>query len=65
MRDDILRYLRMIPSATTEMIADDLGLIPREVQTVLHEMDDEEILLMRNGFYRLSEATKKKLAGTP
>ena len=59
MRDDILRYLRMIPSATTEMIADDLGLIPREVQTVLHQMDDDGDVILRGGWYRISEKARQ------
>jgi len=60
MRDDILRYLRMIPSATTEMIADDLGLIPREVQTVLHQMDDDGDVILRGGWYRISEKARQR-----
>jgi hypothetical protein len=58
MRNDILRYLRMIPSATTEMIADDLGLVAREVQRVLHHMDDENDVILRNGWYRISEKAR-------
>jgi deoxycytidine triphosphate deaminase len=27
------------------------------------EMDDDDVLFMKNGLYRLSEATRKKLAG--
>ena len=62
MRNDILRYLRMIPSATTEMIADDLGLIPREVQAVLHQMDDDGEVILRNGWYRISEKARRLIS---
>jgi hypothetical protein len=50
----------MIPSATTEMIADDLGLVAREVQTVLHQMDDDGDVILRGGWYRISEAAKQR-----
>jgi hypothetical protein len=39
--------------------ASDLGLGKREVQNMLIEMDDEGDLLMKNGWYRLSERAKK------
>jgi Mn-dependent DtxR family transcriptional regulator len=63
MRDKIINYLSVFSRANADQIAMDLGLGPREVQETLIEMDDDEILLMRNGFYRLSEATRKKLQG--
>jgi len=63
MRDKIINYLTVFSRANADQIALDLGLGPREVQVTLIEMDDDEILLMRNGFYRLSEATRKKLQG--
>jgi hypothetical protein len=63
MRDKIINYLTVFSRANADQIALDLGLGPREVQVTLIEMDDDEILLMRNGFYCLSEATRKKMAG--
>jgi Mn-dependent DtxR family transcriptional regulator len=63
MRNKIINYLSVFSRANADQIALDLGLGPREVQETLIEMDDDEILLMRNGFYRLSEATRKKLQG--
>lgn len=59
MRDEILAYFRIIPAASADMVASELGLDPRETQNTLIEMDDDGLLLMRNGWYRLSEAAKK------
>lgn len=61
MRDQILTYFRIIPAASAEMVASELGLDPREVQDMLIQMDDDGDLLMRNGFYRLSEMAKKRV----
>ena len=63
MRDKIISYLSVFSRANADQIALDLGLGPRDVQETLIEMDDDGSLLMKNGFYRLSEATRKKLAG--
>jgi Mn-dependent DtxR family transcriptional regulator len=59
MRDKIINYLTVFNRANADQIALDLGLGPREVQEALIEMDDDGTLLMKNGLYRLSEATKK------
>ena len=61
MRDQIMTYFRIIPAASAEMVASELGLDPREVQDMLIQMDDDGDLLMRNGFYRLSEMAKKRV----
>ena len=61
MRDDILRLLRIIPGATAAMIAEDLGLECREVQEALHRMDDDGDVILRSGWYRISEAAKMRL----
>jgi hypothetical protein len=63
MRDKIVQYLSVFSRANADQIALDLGLGPREVQETLIEMDDDGTLLMKNGLYCLSEATRKKLAG--
>ena len=60
MRDQILTYFRIIPAASAEMVASELGLDPREVQDTLIQMDDDGDLLMKNGWYRLSEVAKKR-----
>jgi len=61
MRDNILRLLRIIPGSTATMIAEDLGLECREVQEVLHQMDDDGDVILRSGWYRISEAAKMRL----
>ena len=59
LRKTLLAYFAIVPSACADMAASDLGLSQREVQEELIKMDDEDILFMRNGFYRLSERAKK------
>jgi hypothetical protein len=61
MRDKIINYLSVFSRANADQIAMDLGLGPREVQDVLIELDDDGTLLMKSGWYRLSEVTRKKL----
>lgn len=58
LRQTLLAYFAIVPSACADMAASDLGLSQREVQQELIAMDDEDILFMRNGFYRLSERVK-------
>jgi hypothetical protein len=59
LRETLLAYFAIVPSACADMVASDLGLGQREVQQELIKMDDEDILFMRNGFYRLSERAKQ------
>jgi len=61
MRDTLLAYLRIIPAASAEMMAQEMGLNPREVQQTLHRMDDDGDVILRSGWYRLSEAAKMRL----
>ena len=62
----ILRLLTIIPGGTAESIADDLTSLSgalvteRAVQTELHALDDAGRVLMRNGFYRISEAERAR-----
>ena len=65
LRPTILSYLRIIPAANTDMIARELGLSHRDVQNTLHQMDDAGEVLLRCGWYRLSEATKAMKRETP
>lgn len=58
LRSTLLAYFAIVPSACADMVASDLGLSQREVQDQLIIMDDEGLLLMRNGFYKLSERAK-------
>jgi len=59
LRETLLAYFAIVPSACADMVASDLGLGKRDVQNMLIEMDDEGDLLMKNGWYRLSERAKK------
>jgi hypothetical protein len=59
LRKTLLAYFAIVPSACADMVASDLGLGKREVQDMLHKMDDDGDLLMKNGWYRLSERAKK------
>jgi len=59
LRETLLAYFAIVPSACADMVASDLGLGQREVQDMLHKMDDDGDLLMRNSWYRLSERAKK------
>ena len=62
----ILRLLAIIPGGTAEAIAEDLTSLSgalvtqRAVQAELHALDDAGRVLMRNGFYRLSEAERAR-----
>ena len=59
LRSTLLAYFAIVPSACADMVASDLGLSQREVQDMLHKMDDDGDLLMKNGWYRISERAKK------
>ena len=61
MRETIISYLRVIPAASAEMMADDLGLPQRDLQAELHRMDDDGVVLMSLGWYRLSEVMRQRL----
>ena len=62
-RDKIMAYLQWIGIvATAQEIADDIGESKREVQAVLHQLDDEDLVIMRNGFYL---ASKKGMSYRP
>ena len=62
-RDKIMAYLQWIGIvATAQEIADDIGESKREVQTVLHQLDDEDWVIMRNGWYL---ASKKGMSYRP
>ena len=59
LRQTLLAYFAIVPSACPDMVASDLGLNQREVQDMLHKMDDDGFLLMKGSWYRLSERAKK------
>ena len=59
LRSTLLAYFAIVPSACADMVASDLGISQREVQDKLIQMDDDGDLLMKNGWYRISERAKK------
>ena len=59
-RDKIMAYLQWIGIvATAEEIAEEIGESKREVQAALHQLDDEDLVIMRNGFYLASHKGMK------
>jgi predicted transcriptional regulator len=55
---DILTCLGIIGTTDADDLSNILGESPRAVQDALIKLDDTGYLLMRNGWYRLSEAYK-------
>lgn len=60
MKQDILIYLFTAHGASAGEIALGVSGHPREVQDLMIEMDDAGEVIMRNGFYRLSEISRSK-----
>jgi len=60
MKNDILIYLLKTSSASAGQISQELGKHPREVQDMLIQMDDDGDVIMKNGFYRISEVARLK-----
>jgi len=60
MKQDILIYLFTAHGASSGDIAQGISGHPREIQDLLIEMDDAGDVIMRNGFYRLSEISRSK-----
>ena len=61
MRKMILQYMIFVPGGDAASIAEDLELDARSVQDMLHSMDDDGDLIMSGGWYRLSEASRKRM----
>jgi predicted ArsR family transcriptional regulator len=59
LRSTLLAYFKIIPSASAEEVAHDLGLGQREVQEELIAMDEADLLRMRNGWYSIMERARK------
>ena len=55
---DILTCIEIVGATDADDISDILGENPREVQEALHSLDDRGYVIMRLGWYRLSEAHK-------
>lgn len=59
-RDKIMTYLQWIGIvATAEEIAEEIEESKREVQAALHQLDDEDQVIMRKGFYLASHKGMK------
>ena len=52
MRDKLLTYLRIVPAASADMMAQELNLPQDQVQKTLHQMDDDGDVILRLGWYR-------------
>lgn len=63
LRDRIITLLNYIPGGDAHMIAEDLQEDSYQVQLILHRMDDDGDVIMRNGFYRLSKSAEKRARG--
>ena len=55
---EILTYLSVISGTDAADISEVLGVNERHIQAALHKLDDEGHVIMRLGWYRLSEAQK-------
>ena len=55
---EILTCIEMVGTTDADDLTNILGESPRAVQDALIKLDDAGYLLMRNGWYRLSEAHK-------
>lgn len=59
MRDKLMTYLRIVPAASAEMMAHELNLPHDQVQKTLHQMDDDGEVILRLGWYRMSERARR------
>ena len=55
---DMLICLAMVGITDIDDLSDVLGVSERTAQEALHKLDDDGYVIMRNGWYRLSEAYK-------
>jgi len=55
---EILTYLNIVGGTDAADLAEVLGISERSIQEALHKLDDEGHVMMRLGWYRLSEAQK-------
>ena len=58
LHQNILAALTQAEVLTTTEIAKAVNAYRDHVQAALHQLDDEGHVIMRNGFYRASEAAK-------
>jgi Mn-dependent DtxR family transcriptional regulator len=57
---DIITCLGIVGITDIDDLSDILGVSERVAQEALHKLDDDGYVLMRNGWYRLSEAAKAR-----
>ena len=55
---DIITCLGIVGITDIDDLSDILGVSERVAQEALHKLDDDGYVMMRNGWYRLSEAYK-------
>ena len=60
-RKQILTFLAMVPTSTADELAQLFGWSPRETQDLLHKMDDDDQVMMRNGIYKISEKSRNEI----
>ena len=61
MESTIVAYLYVTPRATALDIAQAIGEPDRKVQQCLHDMDDGGLVIMKCGWYSLSESKRKSI----
>lgn len=61
MRSEIVAYLFTTARAQSWDISQAIGLPPRDVQAALHQMDDDGSVIMKGGWYSLSEAERSRI----
>lgn len=61
MRTKIIAHLLTTPRAQASEIAQAIGRGPREVQEALHSLDDDGSVIMKAGWYSLSEAERIRI----
>ena len=67
MHEQIIYLLRLIPGGSAETIAQDMSAVsgrdvPQpDIQAALHQLDDAGRVLMRNGWYQLTQAERAKI----
>lgn len=61
MRSEIVAYLYVTPRATGLEIAQAIGERDRDVQSALIELDDDGSVIMKGGWYSLSERERSRI----
>ena len=51
----------MVPTSTADELSQLFCWAPRETQDLLHKMDDDDQVIMRNGIYKISEKSRNEI----